>query len=59
MGLHHGSILSSYLFKLIIDKLTNSIYNGLPWSMLIAKFIDLVEESLDELIINLSDEDNM
>ena len=31
MGLHQGSILSSFLFTLVVDELILGIQNELPW----------------------------
>ena len=43
-GLHQGSALSSYLFELIIDELTTHIQRKVPWHMLFAYDIMLVDE---------------
>jgi len=44
-GLHQGSILSHFLFTLIMDELTREIQDELPWSMLFADDIVLIDES--------------
>ena len=33
VGLHQGSTLSSYLFALVMDKLTKNIQDDVPWCM--------------------------
>ena len=36
VGLHQGSALSSFLFAIIMDKLTENIRKDVPWDMLFA-----------------------
>jgi hypothetical protein len=45
IGLHQGSALSPYLFVLVIDEVTRDIQCGLPWCMLFANVVVLVDES--------------
>jgi hypothetical protein len=45
IGLHQDSTLSSYLFALVIDKVTRDIQGDIPWCMLFANDVDLVYES--------------
>ena len=45
IGLHQGSALSPYLFTLIMDELTAHIQDTVPWCMLFADDIILVDET--------------
>ncbi|KAK9157750.1 hypothetical protein Scep_004324 [Stephania cephalantha] len=47
IGLHQGSALSPYLFTLVIDELTRHIQEDIPWCMLFADDIVLVDETKD------------
>ena len=44
-SLHQGSALSSVLFTLVLDVLTKQIQDKLPWSMLFADYIVLIDET--------------
>lgn len=47
IGLHQGSTLSPYLFTLITDELTAHIQEEVPYCMLFANDVVLVDESRD------------
>jgi len=45
LGLHHGSTLSHFVFTVIMDELTRGIQDELPWCMLFADDIILIDET--------------
>ncbi len=45
VDVNQGSTLSQYLFCLVIDVLTNSIQEDIPWCILFADDIILVDET--------------
>ena len=45
IGLHQGSALSHYLFALVMDEVTRDIQGNIPWCMLFANDVVLVDES--------------
>ena len=45
IGLHQGSTLSSYLFTLVMDEVTRDIQGDIPWCMLFADDVALVDDS--------------
>ena len=47
--LHHGSALSSFLFAVITDRLTDEVRRGPPWTMLFADDIVICEETREEV----------
>jgi hypothetical protein len=45
IGLHQGLVLSPYLFSFVVDEVTRDIRGGIPWCMLFAYDVVLVDES--------------
>jgi hypothetical protein len=45
IGLHQGSVLSPYLFALVIDEVIRDIQGGISWCMLFIDDVVLVDES--------------
>src|SRR3954470_3337145 len=50
IGLHQGSALSPYLFALVMDEVTWDIQGDIPWCMLFADDVVLVDDSRAGLI---------
>jgi hypothetical protein len=49
IGLHQETVLSPYLFALVVDEVTRDIQDGIPWCMLFADDVVLVDESRTEV----------
>ena len=49
VGLHQGSALSSFLFAVIMDRLTDEVKREPPWTMLFADEIVIYEEIREEI----------
>jgi Reverse transcriptase (RNA-dependent DNA polymerase) len=45
IGLHQGSALSPYIFTLVMDEITKGIQEDIPWCMLFADDVVLIDES--------------
>jgi Reverse transcriptase (RNA-dependent DNA polymerase) len=43
--LHQGSALSSYIFTLVMDEITKDIEGDIPWCILFADEVVLIDES--------------
>ena len=44
IGLHRGSVLSPFLFTIVMDELTSEIQDEVPWCMLFADDLVLIDE---------------
>ena len=49
VGLHQGSELSPFLFKIVFDVLTRGVRQGVPWSMMYADDVVLCGETSGEV----------
>ena len=49
VGLHQGSVLSLFLFAVIMDRLTYEVRREPPWTMLFADDIVICEETREEV----------
>ncbi|KAL6495708.1 hypothetical protein OROGR_030271 [Orobanche gracilis] len=47
IGVHQGSALSPFLFAIVMDELTRGIQNDVPWCMMFADDIVLIDETKD------------
>jgi len=47
--LHHGSMLSSFLFTTVMGELTKKIQDKVSWCMLFADNIVLIDETIDRV----------
>ena len=47
--LHQGSVLSLFLFAVIMDRLTDEVRREPPWTMLLADDIVICEETRQEV----------
>jgi Reverse transcriptase (RNA-dependent DNA polymerase) len=45
IGLHQVSALSPYIFTLVIDEITKDIQGDIPWCMLFADDVMLIDEN--------------
>ena len=49
IGVHQGSVLSHFLFAIVMDEITKSIHEDIPWCMLFADDIVLIGETKEEV----------
>ena len=49
VGLHQGSVLSPFLFAVIMDRLTDEVRREPPWMMLFADDIVICKETREEM----------
>jgi hypothetical protein len=47
--LHQGSALSQYIFTLVMDGITNDIQGDIPWCMIFADDVVLIDKSKIEV----------
>ncbi|XP_021996189.1 uncharacterized protein LOC110893385 [Helianthus annuus] len=55
VGLHQGSALSPFLFAIVLDELSKSIQESVPWCLLFVDDIVLIEESKQSLNARLEE----
>ena len=49
VGLHQGSTLSPFIFTVIMEEISKSIWETVPWCMIFADDIMLVAETREEV----------
>ena len=49
VGVHQGSVLSPFLFVIVLEALSRDFSTGAPWELLYADDLVIAAESLDEL----------
>ena len=49
VGLHQGSVLSPYLFSLVLDQITAKLQGNIPWCLMYADDVVLVGNSERDL----------
>ena len=54
VGVHQGSVLSSLLFIIVLEALSQELCSGRPWEILYADDLVIISESLKELLRKLA-----
>ena len=53
VGLHQGSALSPFLFAIIMERLTDGLRKGAPWTMMFAADIELCSKDREDAEVDL------
>ena len=53
VGVHQGSVLSPLLFILVLEALSRQFRTGVPWELLYAEDLAVMDDSLKECIPRL------
>ena len=48
IGVHQGSALSPYLFKLVLDEILKGVIKEVPWCMMFADAMVVIANSAEE-----------
>jgi len=51
VGVHQGSILSPFLFTMVLETLSNSFRTGLPWEFMYGDDLVLITDSMKEAVV--------
>ena len=53
VGVHQGSVLSPFLFIIVLEALSGEFRSGVPWEDLYANDLVIIAESLEECVRRL------